>query len=92
MKLYEQKYGSVSSYGPLAYEATNILLTAIKQVGKPDRAAVRDAVRATKDYQGILGLPITFNDKGDVDRQNIYIYQVKGPDFVQVKSVSLAGS
>ncbi len=88
-KAFEAKFGSVSSYGPLAYEATNILLTAIQKVGKPDRAAIRDAVRATKDYKGILGNSVTFNDKGDVDTQNIYIYQVKGPDFVQVKALNL---
>ncbi|HSU05179.1 MAG TPA: branched-chain amino acid ABC transporter substrate-binding protein, partial [Acetobacteraceae bacterium] len=38
LQAYERKYGSISSYGPLAYEATNILLTAIQKVGKPDRA------------------------------------------------------
>jgi len=32
---------------------------------------------------------VTFNDKGDVDSQTIYIYQVKGPDFVQVKTLNL---
>jgi ABC-type branched-subunit amino acid transport system substrate-binding protein len=58
-------------------------------VGKPDRAAIRDAVRATKGYQGLLGNAVTFNDKGDVDTQNIYIYQVKGPDFIQVKAINL---
>jgi branched-chain amino acid transport system substrate-binding protein len=88
-KAFEAKYGTVSSYGPLAYEAANILLTAIQKVGKPDRAAIRDAVRATKGYQGLLGSSVTFNDKGDVDTQNIYIYQVKGPDFVQVKALNL---
>jgi len=88
-KAFEAKYGPVSSYGPLAYEATNILLTAIQRVGSPDRAAIRDAVRATKDYEGLLGNPVSFNDKGDVDTQNIYIYQVKGLDFVQVKTLNL---
>jgi branched-chain amino acid transport system substrate-binding protein len=88
---FEAKYGSVSSYGPLAYEATNILLTAVQRVGKLDRAAIRDEVRATKGYQGVLGAPVTFNAMGDVDTQNIYIYQVKGPDFVQVKSLRLGG-
>ena len=56
---------------------------------KADRAAIRDAVRATKGYQGALGVSMTFNDKGDVDTQNIYIYQVKGPEFIQVKSLNL---
>ena len=58
-------------------------------MGKPDRAAIRDAVRATKGYQGMLGNSVTFNDKGDIDTQTIYIYQVKGPDFVQVKTLNL---
>ena len=66
---FEAEYGPVSSYGPLAYEATNIILSAIEKVGKLDRAAIRDAVRATEDYTGILGFPITFDDKGDVQRR-----------------------
>jgi ABC-type branched-subunit amino acid transport system substrate-binding protein len=49
---FEAEYGPVSSYGPLAYEATNIILSAIEKVGKLDRAAVRDAVRATENYTG----------------------------------------
>ena len=90
VRTYEKKFGSISSYGPLAYEAANILLTAIQKVGKADRAAIRDAVRQTKGYNGILGQPVTFNAKGDVAAQNIYIYQVKGTDFVQLQSVKLS--
>src|SRR5215470_3270663 len=54
---FEAKYGPVSSYGPLAYEGANILLNAIKTAGEANRTKVRDAVRATKDYTGILGFP-----------------------------------
>jgi branched-chain amino acid transport system substrate-binding protein len=86
---FEDKYGPASSYGPLAYEATNLMLSAIEKVGAPDRAAIRDAVRATKDYTGILGFPITFDDKGDVVGANVYIYQVQGMGFEQIGSVSL---
>jgi branched-chain amino acid transport system substrate-binding protein len=86
---FDAQYGPVSSYGPLAYEATNLMLSAIEQVGSPDRAAIRDAVRATENYEGILGFPITFDDKGDVLGANVYIYQVHGLGFEQVGSVSL---
>src|SRR5437762_2419257 len=89
VKAFEAKYGPVSSYGPLAYEATNIILEAIKKVGTPDRAAVRDAVRALRNYRGILGLPISFDDKGDVAGGVIYFYQVKGTGFEQVKSITV---
>jgi branched-chain amino acid transport system substrate-binding protein len=86
---FEEQYGPVSSYGPLAYEATNLMLSAIEQVGEPDRAAIRDAVRATENYEGILGFPISFDDKGDVVGANVYIYQVQGTGFELVSSVSL---
>lgn len=88
VKAFESKHGALSSYGPLAYEAANILLEAIKTVGKADRAAVRDAVRATKDYKGILGFPIAFDVKGDVATPTLSVYQVKGKGFELVKSVS----
>ena len=87
VKAYEAKYGPLSSYGPLAYEGANIILTAIKKVGKADRAAVRDAVRATKGYRGILGQDITFNEKGDVANPVLYVYQVKGKSFELIKPV-----
>ena len=92
VKSFEAKYGTLSSYGPLAYEAANILLTAIQKVGKPDRAAIRDAVRATSNFQGILGFPLTFDEKGDVKGANVYIYQVKGDGFEQLTSITLSGS
>ena len=86
---FEAEYGPLSSYGPLAYEATNLTLSAIEQAGELDRAAIRDAVRATENYTGILGFPITFDDKGDVVGANVYIYQVQGTGFELVSSVSL---
>ncbi len=87
VKNFEAKYGTLSSYGPLAYEATNMILEAVKSVGKADRAAVRDAVRNTKGYSGILGFPISFDAKGDVATPTLYVYQVKGKDFELVKPV-----
>ena len=78
---------AVSSYGPLAYEAANIILEAVKKAGKADRAAIRDAVRATKNYKGMLGVPISFDDKGDVAGGVIFVYQVKGQGFEQIKTI-----
>jgi len=88
VKAFEAKHGSISSYGPLAYEAANILLEAIKRAGKADRAAVRDAVRNINGYQGILGMPISFDEKGDVATPSLSVYQVKGKGFELVKTVS----
>lgn len=87
VKTFESKYGAVSSYGPQAYEAANIILTAINKVGKADRAAIRDAIRQTRDYKGILGIPITYDDKGDVAGGKIFVFRVKDGKFVQDRLV-----
>ena len=87
VKAFESKYGAVSSYGPQAYEAANIILTAIQKVGKADRAAIRDAIRQTKDYKGILGIPITFDAKGDVAGGTIFVFRVREGKFVQDKVI-----
>lgn len=87
VKAFEAKYGPLSSYGPLAYEAANIILEAVKKTGKADRAAIRDAIRATKGYRGVLGVPISFDDKGDTVGGLIFVYQVKGLGFEQVKTI-----
>ena len=87
VKAFEAKYGTLSSYGPLAYEGANIILEAIKKAGKADRAAVRDAIRGTKNYRGVLGVPITFDEKGDVAGGVIFVYQVKGTGFEQIKTI-----
>ncbi|MBI3989380.1 MAG: branched-chain amino acid ABC transporter substrate-binding protein [candidate division NC10 bacterium] len=87
VKAFEAEYGPLSSYGPLAYEAANIILEAVKRVGKPDRAAISRAVRATNNYRGVLGVPITFDRKGDVAGGVIFVYQVKGGAFQQVKTI-----
>jgi branched-chain amino acid transport system substrate-binding protein len=55
---YREPYGA---YGPYAYDATNILLEALRQVG-PDRARLVDAIRNIR-YRGLLG-EVTFDREG----------------------------
>ena len=78
-----------SSCGVAPAASRALMLSAIEKVGAPDRAAIRDAVRSTENYEGILGFPITFDEKGDVVGANVYIYQVQGMGFEQIGSVSL---
>ena len=68
---FEAKYKkTVSAYEPQAYDATVILMNAIKAAGakggKVNRADVLAAIKATSDYRGVLGIPITFDAKGDI--------------------------
>ncbi|MHB8620004.1 MAG: ABC transporter substrate-binding protein [Chloroflexota bacterium] len=75
-----------------AYDGMNIVLDAIKSVAQQKgvagvtRAAVNDVIGATKGYQGALG-SITFDAKGDWVGAPMFIYEVKGGKFAQVKEV-----
>jgi branched-chain amino acid transport system substrate-binding protein len=89
---FEAKYKkSVSAYEPQAYDAAVILMNAIKTAGakggKVNRPDVLAAIKATRDHRGVLGIPITFDAKGDIAAAPINIFRVQGEDFVRVKTV-----
>jgi branched-chain amino acid transport system substrate-binding protein len=89
---FETKYKkSVSAYEPQAYDATNILLAAVKAAGvkggRISRADVLAQLRSVRDYRGVLGVPITFDAKGDIAAAPVNIFRVKGDDFVFVKAM-----
>ncbi len=87
VKTFEAKYGSISGFGPPAYEAMNILLTAVDKAaadGDITRQEVVKYLHETKNYNGILGFPVTFDSKGDLEGGATYFFQVSGDDFKQV--------
>ena len=79
----------MSSYKPQAYDAAVVLMNAIKTAGakggKVNRADVLAAIKATRDYRGVLGIPITFDAKGDIAAAPVNIFRVEGGDFVHVQ-------
>ncbi len=89
---YIAKYGVTSAFTAQSYEATMLVLDAIKSVGvkdgKVDRAAVNDAISKIH-YKGILDFPISFLPNGNLATGGIFIIQAKGNKFVQVKGVTL---
>jgi branched-chain amino acid transport system substrate-binding protein len=87
IKKYETAHGSLSGFGPPAYEAMNILLTAIDQAaadGDITRIEVVENLHKIKGYNGILGFPVTFDSKGDLEGGATYFFQVDGDNFKQV--------
>jgi len=87
IKAFESKYGTLSGFGPPAYEAMNILLTAIDKAAKDgdiSRKEVLGHLQKTTDYKGILGFPVTFDKKGDLKGGATYFFQVVGNNFKQV--------
>ena len=87
VKKYESTYEVLSGFGPPAYEAMNILLTAIDKAaadGDITRQEVVQNLQKTENYKGILGFPVTFDAKGDLKGGATYFFQVVGNDFKQV--------
>jgi branched-chain amino acid transport system substrate-binding protein len=63
LEAYTANYGQPGSYSAYAYDAANILLGAVAQVGADDPDKLADAIRATK-MQGASKF-IQFDEKGD---------------------------
>lgn len=93
---HQKKYGEkpASVFHAHAYDATNLLFTAIQSVAVQDpdgtlhigRQALRDAVLATKGYQGLTGA-LTCNETiagkknpGDCGDPHIAVYQILRSD------------
>ena len=90
---FEKRFKStVSAYEPQAFDATNILIKAIRTAGlkdgKVDREKVLAAIRSQDGYPGVMGINIKFDKKGDVEAAPIGIYKVVNDDFVLVRTVS----
>lgn len=62
---YRNSYGSVpDARATLCYDATNLLLNAIKTANSDDPAAIREALQATKDFPAVSG-KISFDNDGN---------------------------
>ncbi len=90
VKQFESKYGSLSGWGPTAYEAANILLDAIEKAAQDGSISRDEVVKFVKQTSrsGILGFKIEFNDVGDLKSPATYIFQVVNGNFKQVKVIS----
>ncbi|MDO7907112.1 branched-chain amino acid ABC transporter substrate-binding protein [Paenibacillus sp. JX-17] len=78
---YEQKFNKKQEgYSVYAYDSMSVMLEAIKKSiedngGKlPARDKVRDAVRATKDFEGVA-TKVSFDDIGDNSYAKVFIYK-----------------
>lgn len=82
-KDYETLYKEdVSTFGGHAYDAFMIVIEALQRAGKPDRAAVRDAIENLKGFVGTAGI---FNfsptDHTGLDLDAFEMLTVKGGRF-----------
>jgi len=86
---HEAKYGgsTLSTFHAHAYDATNILFAALEKVAVVEadgtiyvpRQALRDAIYATKDFQGVTG-NLSCSASGDCGAPVIAVYEVVNAD------------
>lgn len=73
-KAYNAKFGEVGPFSAYAYDAANLLLTAIKDAAKPDKQLIRDKV-AEINFPGVTG-NISFNPKGDLTEMKFQVWTI----------------
>jgi branched-chain amino acid transport system substrate-binding protein len=80
---YRAKYGEPGPYSIYAYDAANIILTAIAETGSTDGNKMAEYVSKTT-FQGAFG-DISFDKNGDVTKAPYVVWQVKDGKFVEVQ-------
>ena len=89
---YKAAYGYVpDDVGALSYDSVWIILKAIQEAGitgdlAKDRAAIRDAIAATKDFPGITGNS-TFDENGDPSKPVVIVRVNEAGEFEYVTSM-----
>jgi branched-chain amino acid transport system substrate-binding protein len=74
---YKQRYGSIpDGMAALGYDAARVLADAVKRAKKLDGPSLRDAIAATKNFQGVTGT-ITIGPDRDAVGKKIVIEEVK---------------
>lgn len=62
------------AYAGLSYDAANLLFDAIKRAGSFDSAAIRDALAATDEFEGLAG-PVFFTPQNTLGRSNFVVFE-----------------
>ncbi len=100
LEAYEAEYGEapIAPFHAHAYDCYMVLVNAIEQAAEVDadgnllvgRKALRDAVRATADYQGLTG-KLTCDENGDCGTGTVSFSMVRGGEWVDVGAPEAAG-
>jgi len=78
----------IPAVAALGYDAYLLVLDAIERAGSTDGTAIRDAIAATKDFEGVTGV-INFTAEGDADKNIAVIKTVKDGQFVYIDTVEV---
>lgn len=85
VKAYQAEYGQVpDSFAVLSYDATMMILEAIKRAGSEDTVKIKDELANTKEYQAVSGM-ITINDTHDAITSAVVIEMKDGKQTFREK-------
>ncbi len=79
IETYEKKFGAIGPYSIYAYDAANIMITAIKEAGSTDKRTIIDKLHSL-EFSGAIG-KIKFNEKGDVTVAPYIVWITKNGKF-----------
>lgn len=88
---FTEEYGEFGTFGPPTYVATMVILEAMQRAfdaGDLSREAVRSEVATTNMETSVMGVPIVFDEFGDVLDASFYIFQVQDGAFVYLPPAS----
>ncbi len=84
---YKEKHGiTPDGLAALAYDAARILADAMKRAGSTEGAALRDAIAATKGFDGVTG-NISIDDKRNAVKPAV-VLKVAGGKFQYVETIA----
>jgi branched-chain amino acid transport system substrate-binding protein len=79
--------GEPIGWAMYAYQSAIVALDAMKRAGTKDRGAILEAVRQTRNFEGVTGT-FTFDENGDTNRTDMVGWTVKNGKFVYVQNIS----
>jgi branched-chain amino acid transport system substrate-binding protein len=84
---YKKKFGiDVQLYAPYVYDATMVMVEAMKKAGSAEPAKYLPVLAKTEGYKGITGT-IGFDQKGDIKNGALTLFTYKGGNKEQIAVV-----
>jgi len=83
LEKYKARYGAPGPYSIYAYDAANIILTAIAESGGTDGSKIAEYISKTT-FKGAFG-DISFDKNGDVTQAPYVLWRVKDGKFVEIQ-------
>jgi len=87
VKVYTEKFGKEpNAFAALGFDAYMVILDAIERAGSAEPQAIRDALAATENFEGVTGI-ITLDENGDATKSAV-ILRVENGEFKYLTTVN----